>query len=367
MWTVRKSLVALLAAAALCALTAAQADAAGFGAVTFVNSQVGWVAGDSTIFATVDGGLTWRRQYVGRAQFTSLSFINAQMGWAAGVDAISGRGVLLGTSDGGKRWIKLGEPPHALRSISFGSATNGWGIAGGTPLAQAIATEVTQPFSGGNLVSTRDGGRTWDPHQQPPSIDSVCASGAESAWLATQAAVIGTDDMGESFVHLLAAPVDIRYKWFATIRCAGPSVAWALFGNDRIANNHRPYAIMHTADGGATWDAAFANRATPELYPKVTGASDGPGNFPGPFAVVDASAAYFLGVCPGCGGVSIIGTRDGGKTWMPIATIPELTFGPVALSFADADHGWVVGTANELAIILATSDGGRTWMRQYPR
>ncbi len=134
MWTVRKSIVALLAATAFCALTAVQADAAGFGAVTFVNSQVGWVAGDSTIFATVDGGLTWRRQYVGRAQFTSLSFINAQMGWAAGVDAVSGKGVLLGTTDGGN----AGSNSASRLTRSAASASEAPRTAGASPAARRL-------------------------------------------------------------------------------------------------------------------------------------------------------------------------------------------------------------------------------------
>lgn len=359
-----------LALSAACAMIASgipsPAAAAGFAAVKFVSSQVGWVADNGVILATIDGGRTWRQQYQGRTDFTTLDFIDARTGWTTAIDIVHGTGLLLGTTDGGRTWTKLGEPPHPLRSVSFGSATHGWGIAGGTPMSQSVATEVTAPFSGGTLVSTEDGGRTWRARVQPPSIDSVCATSAHEAWLATQAAVIGTQDFGDSWLHLLAAPVDIRFFWFATIRCAGANTAWALFAGNRAEGNHRPYAVLHTLDAGAHWDPVFIDKTTPAYYPKIAAAADGPGNFPGPFCAVDASTAYFLGVCPGCGGVTITGTRDGGRTWSPPSTIPDLTFGPVALSFPDPDHGWVVGNINGRPVIYATGDGGKTWLERHP-
>lgn len=356
------------AAPALCALVLAAAPAraaAGFSAVKFVDAHVGWAAGGGAILATTDGGRTWRQQYRGRTDVTTLDFIDAHTGWATAVDVVHGTGLLLGTADGGRTWMKLGEPSHALRSVSFGSVTRGWGIAGGTPLPQSVATEVTSPFSGGTLVSTEDGGRTWRARVQPPSIDSVCAAGPDAAWLATQAAVIGTQDFGDSWLHLLAAPVDIRFFWFATVHCAGANTAWVLFASNRAEANHRPYAILHTIDAGAHWDPVFIDKTTSAYYPKIAAAVDGPGNFPGPFCAVDEKTAYFLGVCPGCGGVTITGTRDGGKTWSPLSTIPGLTFGPVALSFPDPDHGWVVGNADGRAAIYATRDGGLSWSEQH--
>ena len=40
---------------------------------------------------------------------------------------------------------------------------------------------------------------------------------------------------------------------------------------------------------------------------------------------------------------------------------------PMAVSFASATRGWVVGTGGAgQAVILVTSDGGRSWQSQLP-
>jgi photosystem II stability/assembly factor-like uncharacterized protein len=48
--------------------------------------------------------------------------------------------------------------------------------------------------------------------------------------------------------------------------------------------------------------------------------------------------------------------------------VPDVTLaGPVAVSFGDANHGWIVGSSAAGApIIAATADGGLTWTKQGP-
>jgi shikimate 5-dehydrogenase len=43
------------------------------------------------------------------------------------------------------------------------------------------------------------------------------------------------------------------------------------------------------------------------------------------------------------------------------------TLSPMAVSFASATRGWVVGTGGAgRAVILATADGRRSWQSQLP-
>lgn len=64
---------------------------------------------------------------------------------------------------------------------------------------------------------------------------------------------------------------------------------------------------------------------------------------------------------------SIIATTDGGKHWQEQRREPaerEILF---SVSFADARHGWAVGSipdSSARARIVGTEDGGRHWARE---
>jgi len=169
---------------------------------------------------------------------------------------------------------------------------------------------------------------------------------------------------------VLSPQIDTKRTWFASVHCAADSAAWAQFTSTPVGDQ-RPFVVYRTSDAGQHWQAVLLNKKTPEAYPLLNGIADGPGPWPGPFAAVDANIAFFLGVCPACGShgaISIAGTTDGGANWQAVATVPDVTIaGPIAISFADATHGWVVGTtANGSPVVEATANGGTTWTRQHP-
>jgi photosystem II stability/assembly factor-like uncharacterized protein len=75
--------------------------------------------------------------------------------------------------------------------------------------------------------------------------------------------------------------------------------------------------------------------------------------------LLDATRAGSRIVAVGGHGVIVI-SDDEGKTWRQSSHVPvSATFS--AVTFADAQHGWVVG---QWGVILATSDGGETWQKQ---
>ena len=360
--------LAILLAVLTCLVTGVAPAAAALRAVSFVSALTGWVAGDGAIWNTTDGGRTWHRQYTGRVQIYSLSFASASVGWAAGTDPIPGTGILFGTIDGGRTWSKLGEPRNPVRTMSFADGSHGFAVAGGSPLAGTSAGERVPAFFGGRLAATSDGGRSWRMLDNPLLVDTVCAARSPVAYAAYQAAVLRSED-GDTFANVFSPQIDTKLVWYATIHCAGDQNAWVQFTSKPLGDQ-RPVIVFRTTDGGRTWQAMLANKNTPSAYPQLqVSVADSPGPWPGPFAVVDADTAYFLGACPQCGSagaISIVGTSTGGASWNAVATVPNITLtGPVAISFGDITHGWVVGSGlGGIPVVDATADGGLTWTQQ---
>ena len=138
----------------------------------FADREHGWVYGElGALFATADGGATWRRQSAPtRHLLLGASFLDARTGWLSG-----GGLTVLKTSDGGESWragivylpaegagaqtepplIVPGTPPRRdaarvgsrrLNAVWFATHEQGW----------AVGAE-------GVIISTADGGRTWRP------------------------------------------------------------------------------------------------------------------------------------------------------------------------------------------------------------
>ena len=132
--------------------------------VHFINERVGFIAGatdsdversSAVILRTVDGGITWRRVYVGTRQFEivwKLTFPTPRIGFATVQNynpdpAVRAR-VVAHTRDGGATWIELPvAQDHALQEFGIGflDARRGW--IGGSPTG----------------YETIDGGLTWNP------------------------------------------------------------------------------------------------------------------------------------------------------------------------------------------------------------
>jgi photosystem II stability/assembly factor-like uncharacterized protein len=100
-------------------------------AVSFVDERRGWAVGDrGAVFATKDGGRTWRAQEsnVG-ADLFDVKFFDEREGLAVGGD-----GTAIHTSDGGATWrVEPTGTPHTLERLFFAGRTCGWAVGfGGT-------------------------------------------------------------------------------------------------------------------------------------------------------------------------------------------------------------------------------------------
>jgi hypothetical protein len=97
-------------------------------------------------------------------------------------------------------------------------------------------------------------------------------------------------------------------------------------------------------------------------------APQGPGGYPGPFSVVDATTAIFAGQEPMS--VPLEMARGGGATISVRGEVANIQTA-LGIDFVSATKGWVVGEANGPHrwhyFIESTLDGGRKWSVQYER
>ncbi len=313
-----------------------------FNAVAFVDATHGWMADPEGILATSDGGATWTRQFSGQV-IRSLDFVDSTHGWGVA----GGSGGLLRTTDG-STWEQIeasGGP--VLGSVDFASPTVGWGVR----------------LRGYMLYRTDDGGDSWTAIRSgvgaaclvDPSTGYVAAGPGEFA----PRELLKTTDGGSTWQTLFQAPGQWNQ---AEMACPNSETAWVLFLGGGAAGT-LDYAAFRTADGGSTWTAELtspleSNDPAFDGVPTID-------TYPGPFAAVSASDAVFTGWCSACDAWTTVMRTTDGTTW----TRSKIDgFLPQQVSFADADHGWLVARAGFQGddVVLATTDGGATWSQVYP-
>jgi hypothetical protein len=324
------------------------------GAIQMVNAHTGWAVGGYAIYATSDGS-HWVKQYASTEQFVGVDFINASSGWAVGVRS------LLGTSDGGKTWLSLGEPPMPIRSVHFISASVGWAVAGGRDPQMQHGWLL--PSSGGSLVTTGDGGRSWTILAAPPDTAMVCFSDAAHGWLTTPRGTIYTSaDGGLTWSKSGDVFSGEQPKTGPTlIECAAPSALWAYTTIGNGAGGHLPYVVAVTQDGH-NWRRIMTEPQT--MSTQLPGVPAGPDSHPGSFSVVDAMDAVFIGDGPATNVAQCLIASSGGASLRRTGSIAESseTF---AAAFLSVTTGWVL-TRNPGGdyVIDATADGGYHWSEQ---
>jgi len=367
------------------------------GSVAFADSTHGWAAGgrgwsddesmpgatnDGVILATTDGGTTWGVQTTvpGKA-VAALSFVDDQQGWAVG-----NRGLILHTADGGKTWVrqKSGVTRYVM-SVTFVDALHGYaGCAYGLVLA------------------TSDGGVTWT---RLPSQRSLGWSDVNSLAVTVDGSLVaglGSRTMTGEFARLARSTDGGRvwrrarlgwvYDVWSLATTGDRVVAVGPHQGDSVGAGVGASRVLVSDDDGATWAAHLVGATTQLNAVAANGAgdlcavgdltatsSDGGSTWLGrstrapslsAIDMVDHSTGWATGgasgslfnsllfLSGGTSGGSILHTADGAR-WEEQYSQPG---GQLAgVDFADAGHGWAVGTRSE---ILHTSDGGVTWAAQ---
>jgi len=323
---------ALVAAAA--ALLFAAGDGAALGlpgapALAFPTASAGFAAGGGGILATTDGGRSWHLET--RSPVAALSVVDSRTGWA-----ISGR-ALLRTRDG-RTWARIGRP--ALARIDFVDRRHGFALD-----------------RAGRLRRSAEAGRNWRVVRAPARLQALCFVSPRTGWVARGGSVWRTVNAGASWHRWTLVPVQGGAP-VPELGCHGHDV-YALFHEGGAAGSEG-YVVFRSVDTGGSWRPVLAN--LDQRFGRLR-AIDA---YSGPFSVLGAGKAVFVGACPACGRqptVTILRTLDHGRTWQ--RSVPLDGYFPEAVAFVDQRRGYLLTTpahgAHAGGWIWATRDGGRHW------
>jgi photosystem II stability/assembly factor-like uncharacterized protein len=338
--------------------------------VSFADENNGWAVGTrGTIIHSADGGLSWVRQTVAtQDEFRSVVFVNPSVGWAASVrinhydqwgDPDDWRASLWHTSNGGLSWENQSLPEEAaiLNQIDFVDANTGWTVGvkyiGDDPYGRPAHRAV--------IYHTANGGSTWTEQTYAAeearitftSVDFIddlhgWVVGFHHVFAAPEGVIFRTQDGGQTWErqspnqNLMDVQFIDAYRGYVV-------------GFDYIGAQGPP--VLRTQDGGTTWEKVLMRYTDLEgLY--AVNVSEG--------RVVALGDHDFLATSNDPWGVYDPPYGENLFTQEYISV--HYTFQDVF--FADALHGWAVGSRSFLPehsgqVIFHTSDAGQTWHKQY--
>jgi photosystem II stability/assembly factor-like uncharacterized protein len=235
-------------------------------------------------------------------------------------------GAILASKNGGATWTQIFDSKKTLRDIAFPDTRHGWAV-GGDP---------------STIVATQSGGMTWFPQTFPPFetdaalLTAVAFPNTSNGWAVGaelhSGVILHTANGGMTWDRQFPkAGQNYAADSFQGVAFPNPSNGWAVGTGSPDGDG----IIVHTPDGGLTW-----------------GRQNAPGFAKILRGVASAEAHHACAV--GDNGTIVV-TKDGGKTWVHRDTGTERLY---RVAFPDITHGWAVG---ENGTILATSNGGDTW------
>jgi len=326
----------------------------------------GQSARSEVLWATMNGGQTWRRVDATGLPWQASTF-TAGAGQACSeqdpfsLGALSADALVLTadlcpshapgvwrSDDGGRRWapVDLPVPPGGWAVAEAWSYPRSYQVPSG---AEVLGTRFFAGGAGVMAVTSRpgellvyrsaDAGATWELAStlQTGSLSRPAGfyASASSTWeLAAPAGLYLTTDSGH---HWVLQRSTLSLSAVTQVSFASGEMG---VGLDSIDLNNPAIGLdgLRTLDGGRSWQAVSVEASgSTSAEPR--------------FSTVEFVTAS-QGWVGGAGGVEA--STDGGTTWVP----QLVTEAPVEeLSFADADYGWAL-TADQL---FATADGGRRW------
>jgi photosystem II stability/assembly factor-like uncharacterized protein len=310
-------------------------------AVSFIDDQRGWVVGEKTAYQTDDGGRTWQAVKLSVPtdfHITKILFLSPSHGWAilenSSFDPEQRQVWLMSTEDGGLTWQPTSKWKGASEaSISFASKDWGWLIL------NTFRPPRQYSFK---LLRTEDEGKTWQDVSEslvktlhadnevccPPRITNLIAESDVAATVSTMGGrLLSTRDGGHSWKEIKSP-------------CAGdrPSNPGSIFGGND--------AKFFWLAGGAfsfegTWGTIYEQRAVDSWV-----RYDLPD-----FALSDAlyvsttnvlASGSIIDQTKGQGEGAILYSSDRGNTWSIIYRSGQVT-SISSLTVTKSGRVWAVG------------------------
>ena len=285
--------------------------------VDFLDDNIGFISGSSTIFRTDDGGDLWSSVYQGNdlLRLEDIFIVNESTIVASGRDITVAQSIIVRSIDGGNTWTETYlESTVILDSVFFPSDSIGYCVGTGT------------------ILKTVDGGDTWN--ELEPGITSFFRStfflndtigfvvGGESI----AGIILKTIDGGTTWNLIDSPSMNLLQSIFFTDFNVGYTVGW---------NGE----ILKTEDCGETW--RFQNSVSMD------------GNLE--ISFTDFNTGYITGGSQVDKRSLIQKTTDAGETWEDIS--PATTDAFISIDFPSFDIGYAVGVDG---LVVRTESGGIT-------
>ena len=344
--------------------------------VSFADARVGWAlesrtkAGQlfsrSLLVRTEDGGDTWRvvRDCTAEGGSPGGFILFDERTLLLPEREISGdKTRLLKTKDAGATWTQVGQPEaDYLMSPAYWDETHGVraGPLRWTEDGVAWQESVTPIFadrsavfdfvdslngwvSGSSLLRTRDGGFSWEVISDLQPIDLDFVSPLEGWAIESRC---GRSGYGYCVLH--TPDGGITWEKQLDFFSGGSMKISFLDALDGWVQRGQGYSLLRTRDGGRTWQ----ERQTPGETLA----------FAGPELVW---AANEQPTADGQKIVSVYRSENGGESWLPAGSLEDPEgCGPTAVEAFDARHAWVVTEEciHRVSPVLHwTADGGASW------
>ncbi len=258
--------------------------------IDFVDSQTGWVAGVKrieddefgspqhvgAIYHTTDGGRTWSEQYSPELEitFTGVDFVDAMHGWVVGFPTRSDieGGSVFHTTDGGKTWERQepGDIFAPLWDVQFVDQNRGYAV--GFNYAAAWGPPVWR---------TLDGGATWTSIKME-KLNPLTTEGLFAVALVGDQVIAVGDydyvakstqawDSCEGLVRCRNCECLFRQYYINThyifhdVFFADEAHGWVV-GSQTFDVNLWGQVILHTRDGGDTWETQYEHAPPDTLF-----------------------------------------------------------------------------------------------------
>ena len=229
-------------------------------AVYFDNSKRGWVAGDNGFLAiTKDSGQTWTPLSINTKEAISdIYFRGADKGYV-----IAGERVFASV-DGGESWREetildkneLTQGTPELYSLRFANKKNGW-IVGSVNKNNAVIASL--------VLHSDDGGKTWRRVRVPTATELIHVDfiNENTGWIVgANGTILKTVNAGDTWTAQKSQTTAAIYH----VNFRNDNLGWAV-GEKGL--------ILRTVDGGATWQKIASNTAKTLLSVEFINDRDG--------------------------------------------------------------------------------------------
>jgi photosystem II stability/assembly factor-like uncharacterized protein len=248
--------------------------------VYFTDSLHGFIAAaDKNLYASTDGGLSWKKIDGVQAQkmFLQFFFLDKQHGY------VIGRDELAFTVDGGKSWTVKGLSgpiSNIWANVYFVSPSTGFFTTGeatyrttdtGTTWQEVMAEASNgiyftdrltgYAFTKGDSISrTTDGGDHWQALSLLPSTSEVSTdiynvlqfTDSQHGWMMDYITLASTSDAGAHWTSLLSTPIS-NAVFYTDFQMVNNQTGWLAM----------PGSISKTSNGGVDWEKSYTSGSEP--------------------------------------------------------------------------------------------------------